>query len=168
MANVANARVCGRFVLREKIGAGGFGEVWRAFDEVRELNVALKVLYPQLHRDDAAWRVLEREFTLASRLNHPGVLRVYEPLRDEKHAVLPMTFAPGGDLRSLRGQPYTRVVPLLIEVARALEHAHARGVIHRDLKSGNVLLDLTGRALLADFGAAAQSGDPNPVSPGSS
>jgi hypothetical protein len=167
MANVANARVCGRFVLREKIGAGGFGEVWRAHDEVREADVALKILYPQLHRSDAAWRVLEREFTLASRLNHPGVLRVYEPMRDEQHAVLPMSFAPGGDLRGMRGQPYTRIVPLLIEVARALEHAHARGVIHRDLKSGNVLLDPSGRALLADFGAAASAGDPEGVAPGS-
>jgi hypothetical protein len=167
MANVANARVCGRFLLREKIGAGGFGEVWRAYDEVRETDIALKILYPQLLRSEPAWRALEREFTLASRLNHPGVLRVYEPLRDEQHAVLPMSFAAGGDLRRLRGQPYTKIVPILIEVARALEHAHARGVIHRDLKSGNVLLDASARALLADFGAAAPTGNAVGAAPGS-
>ncbi len=167
MANVANARVCGRFLLREKIGAGGFGEVWRAYDEVRETDIALKILYPQLLRSEPAWRALEREFTLASRLNHPGVLRVYEPLRDEFHAVLPMSFAAGGDLRRLRGQPYTKIVPILIEVARALEHAHARGVIHRDLKSGNVLLDASNRALLADFGAAAPTGNGVGIAPGS-
>ncbi len=165
--NEANARLCGRFVLREKIGAGGFGEVWRAYDEVRELDVALKILYPQLTQSPAAWQVLEREFTLSSRLNHPGVLRVHEPVRDERCAVLPMTYAPGGDLRSLRGQRYTRIVPLLIEVARALEHAHSRGIVHRDLKSGNVLLDVGRRVLLADFGSAAAEGDANNSLPGS-
>lgn len=165
--NEANARLCGRFVLREKIGAGGFGEVWRAYDEVREQDVALKILYPQLTHSSAAWQVLEREFTLSSRLNHPGVLRVYEPVRDERSAVLPMTYAPGGDLRSLRGQRYTRIVPLLIEVARALEHAHSRGVVHRDLKSGNVLLDVGRGVLLADFGSAAVTGDADNALPGS-
>ena len=165
--NEANARVCGRFVLREKIGAGGFGEVWRAYDEVRELDVALKILYPQLTQSPAAWRVLEREFTLSSRLNHPGVLRVHEPVRDERYAVLPMVFAPGGDLRGHRGQRYTRIVPLLIEVARALEHAHSRGIVHRDLKSGNVLLDVGRGVLLADFGSAAAEGDADNSLPGS-
>ncbi|MEZ5514651.1 MAG: protein kinase [Steroidobacteraceae bacterium] len=165
--NEANARLCGRFVLREKIGAGGFGEVWRAYDEVREQDVALKILYPQLTQSPAAWQVLEREFTLSSRLNHPGVLRVHEPVRDERCAVLPMTYAPGGDLRSLRGQRYTRIVPLLIEVARALEHAHSRGIVHRDLKSGNVLLDVGRRVLLADFGSAAAEGDADNSLPGS-
>ncbi len=167
MTNEANARVCGRFLLLEKIGAGGFGEVWRVRDRDNDAELALKILYPQLARSDAAWQVLVREYTLASRLDHPGILRVFEPVRDERDAVLPMQYAPGGDLRKVRGTSYTRIVPLLIEVARALEHAHSRGVVHRDLKPGNVLLDARGLTLLADFGAAAPTGETAGTTPGS-
>ncbi|HEU5138312.1 MAG TPA: protein kinase [Steroidobacteraceae bacterium] len=165
--NQAGTKLCGRFVLIEKLGAGGYGEVWRARDEMRDTEVALKVLYSQFLNSEAAWEVFQREFTLTARLNHPGVLRVYEPVRGQGATVLPMVFAAGGDLRQMRGAPYTKILPLLIDIAAALEHAHSRRIVHRDLKPSNVLLDASGRPLLADFGAGATEGDSSSGPPGS-
>ncbi|MBC8026093.1 MAG: protein kinase [Steroidobacteraceae bacterium] len=160
-------KLCGRFVALEKLGAGGYGEVWRARDEIRDADIALKILYAQFVESEAAWQVFVREFTLTSRLNHPGVLRVFEPLRAPDAVVLPMTLAAGGDLRQMRGASYTKILPLLIDIAAALEHAHARRIVHRDLKPSNVLLDGAGRPLLADFGAGAAEGDDTNGPPGS-
>jgi tetratricopeptide (TPR) repeat protein len=165
--NQAGTKLCGRFVLIEKLGAGGYGEVWRARDELRDTEVALKILYPQFQNSEAAWQVFQREFTLTARLNHPGVLRVYEPVRGADAVVLPMVFAAGGDLRQLRGAAYTRILPLLIDIAAALEHAHSRRIVHRDLKPSNILLDAAGRPLLADFGAGASEGEMSSGPPGS-
>jgi len=111
--------------------------------------------------------VFQREFTLTARLNHPGVLRVFEPVRGTDATVLPMVFAAGGDLRQMRGAPYTKILPLLIDIAAALEHAHSRRIVHRDLKPSNILLDSAGRPLLADFGAGASEGDNSSGPPGS-
>ena len=147
-------RLCGRFTLMAKIGVGGHSEVWRARDVVRREDVALKIM----RRDPApagAWALFEHEYAVARELGHPGILKLFEPQNCDGVLVLPMAFAPGGDLGALRGEAYTRVVPALIEIAQALEHAHGRGVVHRDLKPGNVLLDESGHTLIADFGVAS-------------
>jgi hypothetical protein len=149
-----------RFLLRERIGAGGQGEVWRAFDPDRNADVALKILHPAPGRSAAAWVALVHEHESASRLEHPGVLQVYPPEREGATFLLPMELAAGGDLKRLRGAGYLTIVPVLIEVARALEHAHERGVVHRDLKPGNVLFDERGRVKLADFGISGNTLDP--------
>ncbi|HTT02314.1 MAG TPA: protein kinase [Steroidobacteraceae bacterium] len=153
-AAVIASKVCGRFVLLEKLGTGGQGEVWRARDEVQHAEVALKILRPALARSESAWRALEREYAIASQLEHALILKVFAPVRDQELAALPMELAAGGDLRRLRGVSYLEIVPVLIEVARALEHAHVRGIIHRDLKPSNVLFDARGHVRLADFGIA--------------
>lgn len=145
----------GRYTLLERIGTGGQGEVWRAHDESRGEDVALKILAPAAARNPAAWEALEREHAIASRLQHAGVLQVLPPERFDDVVALPMELASGGDLCRLRGAGYLDIVPVLLEVAEALEYAHARGVVHRDLKPGNVLFDGRGRAKLADFGIAA-------------
>ncbi len=148
-----------RYTLLEKLGEGGQGEVWRARDEATGTDVALKVLSRTLARNEAAWAALEREHAIASRLEHPGMLQVRPPFREGDFVALPMELASGGDLRRLRGQSYLEIVPVLIDIAQALEHAHERGVIHRDLKAGNVLFDARGRVRLADFGSAASTQD---------
>jgi len=161
MSNVVpGALLCGRFELVERLGAGGHGEVWRARDRERDLDVALKVLHPSVARSPEAWDALRREYAIAQRLSHPRIVEIGEPLRDEQATVLPMTLATG-DLRRLRGEPYVRILPALLEVASALQHAHERGVVHRDLKPSNVLVDEEGHIVVSDFGVAALEAAPD-------
>jgi hypothetical protein len=156
------ALLCGRFELVERLGAGGHGEVWRAHDREREVDVALKVLHSSVARSPEAWESLRREYAIAQRLSHPRIVEVGEPMRDEHTTVLPMTLATG-DLRRLRGEPYSRILPPLLQVASALQHAHERGVVHRDLKPSNVLIDEEGHIVVSDFGVAALESAPDAV-----
>jgi serine/threonine protein kinase len=162
VAAIHGRRLDARYTLLEKLGAGGQGEVWRAHDETRGIDVALKILTGALAKSEAAWAALEHEHGITSRLDHPGILKVFPPERSGDTIVLPMELASGGDLRRLRGAGYLEIIPVLIEVAQALEHAHERGVVHRDLKPGNVLFDSRGRVRLADFGVAGMTSGPAP------
>src|SRR5882762_1374875 len=153
VATIKGKKLDARYTLLDKLGAGGQGEVWRAHDDTRGVDIALKVLNPN-SREDEAWSALQHEHKIASLLDHPSILKVFPPERAGEAMVLPMELASGGDLRRLRGAGYLEIIPVLLEVAQALEHAHERGVIHRDLKPGNVLFDARGRVKLADFGVA--------------
>ena len=151
-------RIAGRYLLRECIGDGGHAAIWSALDEQQDRAVALKFLRPNVCDADEAWSVLRNESQLARRVDHPGVLWVDEPQRDGDQVFLPMEYATGGDIKALRGASYQRSVPLLIRVAQVLAQAHSRGVIHRDIKPGNVLQGASGDVRVADFGSAADSG----------
>lgn len=153
VATIKGRKLDARYTLLDKLGAGGQGEVWRAHDGTRGVDIALKVLNAAGRSDDA-WSILEHEYGIASRLDHPSILKVFPPEQSGDAMVLPMELASGGDLRRLRGAGFLEIIPVLLELAQALEHAHARGVVHRDLKPGNVLFDARGRARLADFGVA--------------
>lgn len=150
-------RIAGRYVLTGKLGSGGQGEVWRAFDERTQAAVALKILTRSFSPGSDPWGHLEHEYQVVHGLDHPLILRTEPPVRDGELAVLPMPLVTGGDLRQLRGAPYVDIVPVLIELARALEYANEHGVVHRDLKPANVLFDAEGRVQLADFGVAARA-----------
>lgn len=152
-----------RYTLLEKLGTGGQAEVWRARDETAGIEVALKILNPAHAHDEAAWTALVREHAIASKLDHPAILKVYPPHREGDFVALPMELASGGDLRRLRGKSYLDVVPVLIDIAQGLEYAHEHGVIHRDLKPGNILFDARGRVRIADFGIAGMPGEVPPA-----
>jgi len=115
-----------RYVLHERLGTGGQGEVWRAHDPQRGLDIALKILHPAAGRSAAAWAALVHEYESVSRLDHPGILKVFAPERDGATLLLPMELGSGGDLRRLRGAGYLAIVPMLLEIAQALEHASTR------------------------------------------
>lgn len=149
-----------RYMLHERLGGGGQGEVWRAYDPRLGRDIALKILRPPPGRSEAAWDALLHEHASASSLDHPHIVKVYEPEREDGAFLLPMELAAGGDLLRLRRGSYLTIVPVLIEVAQALEHAHAQGVIHRDLKPGNVLFDGRGGVKLVDFGVSGRALDP--------
>jgi serine/threonine protein kinase len=145
-------RIADRYTLAEKLGSGGQGQVWRAFDAQNLESVALKILFRSFACGSDPLELLQREYAVVGELDHPLILKTYPPLCDGDLAILPMKLATGGDLRQLRGTPYLEIVPVLIELAHALEHAHEHGVVHRDLKAANVLFDGRGRVQLADFG----------------
>jgi serine/threonine protein kinase len=150
-------RIADRYTLVEKLGSGGQGEVWRAADQGDPESVALKILSRTFLPGSDPWQALQREYEVVRELDHPLILKTYPPLCDGELAVLPMKLATGGDLRPLRGAPYVEIVPVLIDLARALEYAHEHGVVHRDLKPANVLFDAMGRVQLADFGVAGRA-----------
>ncbi len=166
LADGAPARlILGRYRLERRLGAGGFGVVWLAWDEKLEREVAVKAI----PRDGGAGERVEREARAAARLNHPGIVAIYELASDEHDVYLVSELVRGRTLAELvhAGAIADRDVARIgIALCEALEHAHARGVIHRDVKPQNVMVLAepaagAGFAKLADFGVAhVTSGDP--------
>ncbi|WP_091349000.1 serine/threonine-protein kinase [Micromonospora rhizosphaerae] len=158
-------RLHDRYVLRERIGLGGMSEVWRADDEVLHRPVAVKALATQLAADPQLRATIQREARAAARLTHPHVTQVY----DYGEATLPdgsvvpylvMELVAGRNLADrLAGGPlaWPEAVRVAGQVAAALAAAHRIGVVHRDIKPGNVMLTETGAKVL-DFGIAALAG----------
>ena len=154
-----------RYRMERRLGAGGFGVVWLAWDEKLEREVAVKVI----PRERGGGERVEREARAAARLNHPGIVAIYELASDEHDVYLVSELVRGRTLAELTragaisDRDVARIGAALCE---ALEHAHARGVIHRDVKPQNVMVLAepaagAGFAKLADFGVAhVASGDP--------
>jgi len=168
MANLESGRrIADRYLLQERLGDGGHAEVWAALDTRDNRRVALKFLHRASCPADDCWNVLQHEADMAQRLDHPGVLRVESPERDGECVFLPMECAAAGDVRALRGAPWRQVLPVLLQVAVILEHAHSRGVVHRDIKPGNVLFAADGSVRVTDFGTAARTGSTLALADGS-
>ncbi|MDQ2642046.1 MAG: protein kinase [Pseudomonadota bacterium] len=164
----AGRRLADRYVLKERLGDGGHAEVWAAADErAGGHQVALKFLHLRSCTAEEALPLLRHEARMAQRLDHPGVLRVEEPQRDGQYVFLPIEFAPGGGALRLRGAPWRRVLPVLLQVAGVLQHAHERGVVHRDIKPGNVLFSAGGLVRVSDFGTSTQLGSAEAPAAGS-
>lgn len=145
------------YELREKLGAGGFGVVWRAWQPVIEREVAVKVILPQYANHPAFVRRFEAEAQLVARLEHLHIVPLYDYWRDPEGAYLVFRWLRGGSLRETlkRGPlPLATTLRLLEQVGGALVAAHRQGVIHRDVKPENILLDEEGNAYLTDFGIA--------------
>jgi tRNA A-37 threonylcarbamoyl transferase component Bud32 len=148
----------GRYRLVRRIGVGGMGEVWEADDTVLGRRVALKVLVQELADDPRATRRFVREARATAKLTHPNVTRVYDFGRDGGLPYLVMELLEGDTLADrLAGGPLPPAEAARIgaAVADALEAAHSRGIIHRDIKPGNVLLTPAGEVKVMDFGIAA-------------
>lgn len=151
-------RVHGRYLLQERIALGGSAEVWRAHDEELDRPVAVKLLHPHLVPDETARRRLAEEGRLAAALTHPGIVKVYDVQPDGEAPALVMELVEGESLnvrlaRDGRLAP-TAAAGLGADVADALAEAHRHGIIHRDVKPSNILIDGDGHAHLADFGIA--------------
>lgn len=161
----------GPYELRSLLGAGGMGEVYRAFDTVRGRMVALKVLRPDLAADPEFQERFRRESRIAARLQEPHVIPVHDFGAIDGVLFIDMRLVNGGSLKDLLGArgplDPAQAVSIIAQVASALDAAHADGLVHRDVKPENVLLTADNFAYLVDFGIARGGGDPSVTSAGS-
>jgi YVTN family beta-propeller protein len=148
------------YVVQEVIGRGGMGVVYRAIDVRLERPVALKLIAPELAGDPRFRDWFLRESRLAASLRHPHVLPIHAAGEEDGQLYLAMRFVEGQDLKALLEDEGAlqagQALRICGQVAEALDAAHAKGLVHRDVKPGNVLLDERGEAYLADFGLSTQ------------
>ncbi len=159
-------RVGGRFTLENGIAVGGVATVYLGRDEVLDRPVAVKILHPGFEGSDLARR-FEREGSLAAQLSHPNIVQVYDAGKESDEegretSYIVMEYVPGGDLKDLMDEkgpmPESELSRIGAALAAGLAHAHERGVVHRDVKPQNVLMDERGRPKLTDFGIARAVG----------
>jgi len=148
----------GNYQILEEIGRGGMGLIYRARQRHSRRIVALKRILSYHADSQETLARFRREAQAAASLDHPNILPIYEVSEcDDGLPFFSMKFAGGGSLLdaapALRGEP-RRSVALMAKVARAVQYAHAQGILHRDLKPGNILLDARGEPLVSDFGLA--------------
>ncbi|WP_407837655.1 serine/threonine-protein kinase [Streptomyces sp. DSM 116496] len=163
----AGAVLAGRYRLVEPIGRGGMGKVWRAHDELLHRTVAVKELTAGLYVAQADRDVLhartQKEARAAARIQHPAVVTVHDVLEHDDRPWIVMEYIDGpslADAAKTAGRIEPREAARIgLHVLGALRAAHAVGVLHRDVKPGNVMLAKDGRVMLADFGIAAIEGD---------
>ncbi len=153
----------GRYRIVGRLGRGGMGEVFRADDLKLGQPVALKFLPSDVDRDPARLTQLHTEVRMARQVSHPNVCRVYDIDEVEGHTFLSMEYVDGEDLSSLLRRigrfPQERGLEIARQICAGLAAAHERGVVHRDFKPANVMIDGTGRVRITDFGLAGASGE---------
>jgi len=149
------------YKILEKLGEGGMGIVYKAFDTKLERDVAIKILRPEAIGDPAARERFIREARAASALNHPGVTTIYEINEWHGQDFICMEYVAGETVKEkiLKGQiPIEEVLDIALQVAEAIKEAHDHHLIHRDIKSENIMITTKGQVKVMDFGLAKISG----------
>ena len=146
-----------RYEIREELGRGGMATVYRAYDPLFEREVALKILNREMLEDPQVRERFERETKIIAKLEHAAIVPVYDVGRDNNQLFFVMRYMSGGSLTERiqdRSLSLSQMAHIIQRVAAALDYAHDRGVIHRDLKPGNILFDEYNNAYISDFGIA--------------
>jgi serine/threonine-protein kinase len=146
----------GPYRMLHRLGLGGMGEVWLAHDQRLDRRVAIKRIRTEVSLTDHGRERFEREARLAAQLNHPAIVQVYDVLREEDSSSIVMEYVAGGTLKSLAESPLSvaRILGFARQIADGLMEAHEQGIVHRDLKTENVLVTPKGDAKVTDFGIA--------------
>ena len=150
-------KTIGQYQVIDKIGEGGMGAVYKAEDTTLHRLVALKTLSGHLTEDEEAKERFVREAQSASSLNHPNITTVYEFLEDEDTRLICMEYVEGKTIRDMVESGIVSVrkaIDIIIQAAEALEAAHNKGILHRDVKSANIMVNMEGRVKVMDFGLA--------------
>jgi len=151
----------GRYRLDRKIAVGGMGEVWVAHDVALARDVAVKVLREEFAGDPGFLERFRTEARNAARLAHPNIAQPYDYGEVDGSGYIVMELVPGEPMSDLLARepvlPLDRLLPILAQTARALHAAHVAGVVHRDVKPGNILLGPSGRVKITDFGVSLAS-----------
>src|ERR1700737_2772547 len=158
MSTLVGTLLSGRFRLEELIGAGGMSTVYRATDTTLERDVAIKLMHREIASDSDQRERFRREARAVAQLSHPHVVTVIDAGEDGHRPYIVFEYIRGETLkdriRSHGSLPIPEAVAYAIEIARALGAAHLRGIVHRDVKPQNVLIDPEGSAKVTDFGIA--------------
>lgn len=147
-----------RYRIEKLLGEGGMGTVYKAHDKELDRSVALKLIRPGLMTDENAMQRFKQELLLASKISHKNILRIHDLGEVAGMKFISMAFIEGEDLHALLKRqaplPLDRVLAITNQLLDALEAAHVAGVVHRDLKPQNILVDSTGQTYISDFGLA--------------
>lgn len=147
----------GNYTLLQELGKGGMGQVYLAHDPRFDRGVAIKVLPREFLHDDKFLARFEREARTIALLEHPAIVPVYDYGEEDGQPYLVMRYMAGGTLRDRMTQgeiSNAEILKIIAPIAEALNEAHKNGIVHRDMKPGNILFDSSGRAYLSDFGIA--------------
>ena len=148
----------GKYELHEELGRGGFGTVYRATDTTLGRDVALKVLHPQLTIEPDFIQRFRNEARLVASLRSPHIVTIYELGEVNGRVFIAMEYLSGGSLKDRLDKtgpiPFEETMEIMKQVCAGLETAHEQGLVHRDVKPGNILFDSRGNAVIADFGLA--------------
>lgn len=151
-----NGLELGRFKLIARLGSGGFGTVYRAYDPQLQREVALKVARPERLTEDGALERFMREARSAAQFNHPNIVPLFEVGQHESNAYIVSELVEGSTLADRLRHKMTPndAIKIILELCDAVHFAHQKGILHRDLKPANVMIDAQGRTRLMDFGLA--------------
>lgn len=154
--------IAGRYELGNPVGAGGMAEVFRAHDHQLDRTVAVKILNQAYTAQPAFVERFRREAQAAASLDHPAIVPIYDWGETDESYFIVMAYVDGQTLRDwFRGQnpaPVDEVLPTISRVASGLQHAHDRGIVHRDIKPQNIMIDQEGNPRITDFGIARAAG----------